>query len=300
METQHTHKPATRPMRTDLDFEFSKIGADTFDLTDPYHLALTAPWPYFTLGVFGFYGIINLAFAGLYLAQPGCVANARPGSIADAFFFSIETLATVGYGVMAPATVYGHVVATAEIITGMAFTAIMTGLIFVRFSKPKARILYSENVVITRHNGRPHLIIRIGNRRNTMLTNTVARVHVLLPETTREGQTYRQVYELRLVRASAPIFPLTLVILHEIDEHSPLQRYDLKTIAGSDIRILLSLEARDPGLAAMVYDLKTYRASDILYGRRFVDTIQSSDEGGIIADLTKINLTEPDDEAPAE
>jgi inward rectifier potassium channel len=281
-------------MRTDLDFEFFKIGADRFDLTDPYHLALTAPWVWFTLGVFALYGVINLVFAGLYLAQPGCIANARPGSIADAFFFSIETLATVGYGEMAPANVYGHLVAASEIVTGMAFTAIMTGLVFVRFSKPKARILYSDNVVITRHNGRPNLIIRIGNRRTTMLTNATVRVHVLLPETSREGQTYRQAHELRLARASAPIFPLTLTIMHEIDEHSPLRRYDLKTIADTEMRILLSLEARDPGLAAMVYDLKTYRAADILYGRRFSDTIIVGGEGRVVVDLTRINLTEPD------
>jgi inward rectifier potassium channel len=295
METQHTHRPATRPMRTDLDFEFFKIGADRFDLTDPYHLALTAPWPSFTLGVFGLYGVINLIFAALYLAQPGCVANARPGSVADAFFFSIETLATVGYGEMTPATTYGHMVAAAEIISGMAFTAIMTGLTFVRFSKPKARILYSDNVVITRHNGRPNLIIRIGNRRTTMLTNTTVRVHALLMETSREGQSYRQAYELLLARASAPIFPLTLTIMHEIDAQSPLHRYDLKTLADTDIRILLSLEARDPELAAMIYDLKTYRASDILYGRRFVDTVLRTGESGIVVDLTRINVTEPDD-----
>ena len=282
-------------MRTDLDFEFFKIGADRFDLTDPYHLALTAPWPHFTLGVFAFYGVINLVFAALYLAQPGCVANVRPGSVADAFFFSIETLATVGYGEMAPATVYGHLVAAAEIVTGMAFTAIMTGLIFVRFSKPKARILYADNIVITRHNGRPNLIMRIGNRRTTMLTNTSVRVHALLQETTREGQTYRQAYELRLARASAPIFPLTLTIMHEIDDASPLRRYALESIADTDLRILLSLEARDPALAAMVYDLKTYRASDILYGRRFVDTVLGTGEGRIIVDLTRINLTESDD-----
>ena len=282
-------------MRTDLDFEFFKIGADRFDLTDPYHLALTAPWAWFTLGVFVLYGIINLVFAGLYLAQPGCIANARPGSIADAFFFSIETLATVGYGEMAPATAYGHLVAATEIVTGMAFTAIMTGLVFVRFSKPKARIVYADNVVITRHNGRPNLTMRIGNRRTTMLTNAAVRVHVLLPETSREGQTSRRAYELRLASASAPIFPLTLTIMHEIDEHSPLHRYDLKTIADADIRILLSLEARDPGLAAMVYDLKTYRGPDILYGRRFVDTVLSSGDGGIVVDLTRIHLTEPDD-----
>jgi inward rectifier potassium channel len=286
-------------MRTDLDFEFFKIGADAFDLTDPYHLALTAPWAYFTLGVFVLYGVINLVFAGLYLAQPGCVTNARPGSIADAFFFSIETLATVGYGEMAPATAYGHLVAATEIVTGMAFTAIMTGLVFVRFSKPKARILYSDNIVVSRHNGRPHLIIRIGNRRTTMLTNTSVRLHALLRETTQEGQIYRQAYELRLARASAPIFPLTLTIMHEIDEHSPLSRYDLRTISETDIRILLSLEARDPGLAATVYDLKTYRASDILYGRRFSDTVLGGGEGRIVVDLTRINLTEPDEDAEA-
>ena len=298
METQHTHPPRSRPMRTDLDFEFFKIGADRFDLTDPYHLALTAPWPHFAVGVFVLYGFINLIFAALYLAQPGCVANARPGSVADAFFFSIETLATVGYGEMAPATAYGHSVAAAEIISGMAFTAIMTGLIFVRFSKPKARILYAENLVITRHNGRPNLIMRIGNRRSTMLTNTSVRVHALLQETTREGQTYRQAHELSLARASAPIFPMTLTIMHEIDEHSPLHPYDLKTLAQADIRIFLSLEARDPDLAAMVYDLKTYRASDILYGRRFVDTVVRMSEGGIVVDLTRINLTEPDEGEP--
>ncbi len=282
-------------MRTDLDFEFFKIGADRFDLTDPYHLALTAPWPHFTLGVFSFYGLINLVFAALYVAQPGCVANARPGSIADAFFFSIETLATVGYGEMTPATTYGHLVAAAEIVTGMAFTAIFTGMIFVRFSKPKARILYSDNPVITRHNGRPHLIIRIGNRRSTMLTNTNVRVHALIQETTREGLSYRQAYELRLVSASAPIFPLTLTIMHEIDAQSPLHRFALETLAQTDTRILVSLEARDPALAAMVYDLKTYRASDILYGRRFVDTVLQATDGRIVVDLTRINLTEPDD-----
>lgn len=285
-------------MRTDLDFEFFKIGADRFDLTDPYHLALTAPWPYFALGVFVLYGVVNLVFAALYVAQPGCVANMRPGSIADAFFFSLETLATVGYGEMAPATVYGHAVAAAEIVIGMAFTAITTGLIFVRFSKPKARILYANNVVITRHNGKPHLIMRIGNRRTTMLTNTAMRVHALLHETTREGQTYRQACELRLVRPTAPIFPLTLTIMHEIDEHSPLHRYDLEGLAQTDIRLFLSVEARDPALAATVYDLKTYRGADILYGRRFVDTVLTAMEGGIVVDLTRIHLTEPDDGGP--
>jgi inward rectifier potassium channel len=148
--------------------------------------------------------------------------------------------------------------------------------------------------VITRHNGRPNLIMRMGNRRTTMLTNTAVRVHVLVPETSQEGQTIRQAYELRLARASAPIFPMTLTIMHEIDAQSPLHRFDLTAIADTDIRILLSVEARDPELAAMVYDLKTYRSSDILHGRRFVDTILRGDAGRIVVDLTRIHLTESD------
>ena len=177
----------TNPGR-DFGFQFAKIGASRFDLRDPYHLALTVRWPAFVLAVFALYGLITTLFAVLYLAQPGCVANARPGSLADAFFFSIETLATVGYGEMAPATLYGHLVSSAEIICGMAFTAIMTGLVFVRFSKPKAKIVYADNPVITRHNGRPTLMIRIGNGRMTMLTDTHLRLSALIGETTREGR----------------------------------------------------------------------------------------------------------------
>ncbi|MEO8926220.1 MAG: ion channel [Caulobacteraceae bacterium] len=122
-----------------VNFSFAKIGASRFDFSDPYHLALTARWPAFALAIFTLYGLITALFAALYLAQPGCVANARAGSIGDAFFFSIETLATVGYGEMAPATLYGHLVSSAEIVSGMAFTAIMTGLEHDHFRMERSR-----------------------------------------------------------------------------------------------------------------------------------------------------------------
>nr|MBA3811271.1 hypothetical protein [Caulobacteraceae bacterium] len=211
---------ATSPRRVrnnparDFGFQFAKIGASRLDLRDPYHLALSVPWPVFIATVFALYGLITTLFALLYLVQAGCVANARPGSLFDAFFFSIETLATVGYGEMAPATLYGHLVASAEIICGMAFTAIMTGLVFVRFSKPRARILYADNPVITRHNGRQTLMIRIGNGRMTMLTDTHLRLSALIRETTREGRDYRRVHHLRIAPAMAQMFPLTLTVMH--------------------------------------------------------------------------------------
>src|SRR5579859_1130155 len=283
-----------RVIKTSFGLEFSQIGASRYDLSDPYHLALTVRWPTFVAGVFAAYGVINLIFAGLYLAQPGCIANARPGSIGDAFFFSIETLATVGYGVMAPANLYGHVVVSAEIITGIAFTAIMTGLIFVRFSKAKAKIVYADVAVITRHNGRPTMMFRIGNARASVMTQVRVEVNALVRETTAEGGSYRRLQELTLARSSIPVFPMVLVLMHEIDEHSPLAGLDEQALAQSNMTIILSLEARDPQLAAMVYDMKAYFARDIRPGMRFVDAVSQQD-GRTVADLRRISLIEPDE-----
>jgi inward rectifier potassium channel len=123
--------------------ELVKRGASRYDLHDPYHIALSMSWKGFALAFVGFELCVNVIFALLYLARPGCIASARPGAFSDVFFFSLETLAMVGYGTMAPATLYGHVVSAVEILCGMAFTAILTGLLFVRFSKPRSKILFA-------------------------------------------------------------------------------------------------------------------------------------------------------------
>jgi inward rectifier potassium channel len=284
---------ARQVIRTSFGLEFAKIGASRYDLTDPYHLALTVRWPTFAAGVFGAYGLINLLFALLYLAQPGCIAHARPGSMPDAFFFSIETLATVGYGVMAPAGLYGHLVASAEIVTGMAFTAIMTGLVFVRFSKAKAKILYADVAVIARHNGRQTLMFRIGNARTSVMTQLRVEANALVQEETAEGGRYRRLHELPLIRSSIPVFPMVLTLMHDIDEHSPLTGLDEAALAESDLTIILSIEARDPQLAATVYDMKAYFARDIRPRMRFVGAV-TQEEGRTVADLRRISEIEPD------
>ena len=120
-------------------FEVTKTGVSRFDLRDPYHLAVTLRWPEFFVALLLVDLVINLVFALLYWAEPGSIANTGPSFI-NAFFFSIETLATVGYGVMAPATLYGHIVSSVEILCGLIFTALVTGLIFVRFSKAAAEV----------------------------------------------------------------------------------------------------------------------------------------------------------------
>jgi inward rectifier potassium channel len=156
--------------------ELVKRGPARYDFSDPYHIAIELSWKGFALAFVGLELGINIVFALLYLARPGCVANMRPGSFSDAFFFSLETLATVGYGTMAPAALYGHIVSAIEIVCGMVFSAIMTGVLFVRFSKPTPRILYAQQAVVTSHNCSPTLMVRIANGRMTLLTNATVRM----------------------------------------------------------------------------------------------------------------------------
>src|SRR5579871_792574 len=222
------------------EIELTKIGVRRFDIRDPYHFALTVSWRGFAIAVLLLYGVINLFFAALYLLNPGSISNARPGALSDAFFFSIETLATVGYGEMAPATPMGHLIAAVEIIVGMAFTAIMTGLLFVRFSKPRAKIVYADKAVITSHNGVSTLMVRIGNGRANLLTNVQLQLHALIKEISREGHSSFNMHELKLGREKVPSFPLLLTLMHTIDASSPLLGFDAEAMVQSEVRLFVS------------------------------------------------------------
>lgn len=287
-------RPGTRQSRASYGLEFTKIGARRFDWSDPYHMALTAPWWAFLAGVFGLYLGIVVVFAALFLAEPGSIAGARPGALSDAVFFSLETLATVGYGEMSPADFYGHVVAAIEIVVGVGFTAIMTGLLFVRFSRPRPRILYADTAVICRYNGRRTLTIRIGNPRTSILSQVRVELNALVRETTIEGGRFRRLQPLPLLRPSVPIFPMVLTLMHEIDETSPLHGQTAEILAASDLVLVLSVEARDPDLAATVFDVHSYRATQIRPGMRYVDAVTQGEDGLTVADLTRLSQIEPD------
>jgi inward rectifier potassium channel len=267
------------------------------DWRDPYHFALAMSWPRFAALFLGVNLSLNFLFALLYLAQPGSLVNARPGSLVDAFFFSVETLATVGYGVMSPATLYAHVVATTEIFTGMTFMTIMTGLVFVRFSRPRARVIYAEHAVVGHFNGERTLMIRIGNGRAHAMAEANAKLSALISEWTSEGQFFRRVYDLNLLRSQIPIFGLTWTLMHKIDETSPLYKYDAESFPKFVMRLFLSIEARDPMLSAHVYDGKDYDPSEVLFGSRYADAVAVDEQGRTIADLSRVGWTEPENTA---
>jgi inward rectifier potassium channel len=276
------------------DLEVEKKGVSRFDFRDPYHLAVALSWPQFLIAMLALYLSANIAFATLFWMVPGSVANVRPGSPLDNFFFSVETLSTVGYGRMYPTTLYGHMIASVEIACGVAFTAILTGLTFVRFSRPRAKILFAANPVVAMHNGQPTLMIRVGNGRAAPLMDARAQLSILLFERTTEGTLFRRAQELRLQRSHLPVFPLTWTLMHVLSERSPLFGYNASQVAEADVRMFLTLEARDPTLATTVHDVRAYGPTDIRFGMRYMDAITVAEGGRVVADLTRINALEPD------
>jgi inward rectifier potassium channel len=288
-------EPGEKAARVRLGtYEFRKKGISRFDLRDPYHLAVALTWPQFLAALLTLYLSVNFVFAVLYWAVPGSVANVRPHSLADTFFFSIETLATVGYGEMYPATLYGRVVAATEIVCGIAFTAILTGLTFVRFSRPRAKLVFAANPVVAMHNGKQTLMVRIGNGRPAILADAAAKLNVLLSETTTEGKLFHRAQELRLERAHIPFFPLFWTLMHVLDERSPLHGYDTARAIEADMQVFVTLEARDPTLATTVHDIRNYAAEDIRFGMRYTDAVTTASDGTPVLDLTKIGALEPD------
>ena len=275
-------------------YEIGKRGAVRFDWRDPYHIAVGLSWPRFLVLMIGLDLALNAGFAALYWAVPGCLANARPGSFADAFFFSLETLATVGYGVMAPVTLWGHAVASAEILAGMMFTALATGLTFVRFSRPRAKILYADRAVVSRHDGALTLMLRIANGRDSLLVDGAARLYALIAERTREGQYFRRIHELPLLRPRIPIFGLTWTLMHVLDAASPLAGMDPEALRRREVRLFLAVTAREPTLAAEVHDIHDYGAEDVAFGMRYAEAVTVDALGRPVADLRLVGTLEPE------
>jgi inward rectifier potassium channel len=276
------------------DYAIRKTGVARFDWRDPYYFAIALSWPRFLLSLIALFATINLVFATLYLIGPVPLTNAHPGSLSDTFFFSLETATTVGYGDMYPADHYGRIVAGSEMMVGVAFTALTTGLLFVRFSRPKAQIRYARNAVVACHNGQPTLMIRIGNARAGLISNASAHVGLLRISRAPDGQKLRQIYELPSIRPQVPLFTLTWTLMHAIDEASPLFGYDAARLIEDDVHLWISVEGHDVVLATTIFDTQAYGPAEILYGMRYVGTISADAEGHPTADLRELSQIEPD------
>jgi inward rectifier potassium channel len=272
--------------------EFLKINAAPRDWHDGYHWVLSLKWPQFALFLVVSYIAINLVFATLYVIGDG-IADLRPHSFPAAFFFSVETLATVGYGHNYPATLYGHVVVTVEIFLGMIWLAVITGLIFVRFSRPTARVLFSRNILIGNHHGHPSIMFRVANLRHTSMADARFRLGFSRDETVVEGEQVRRFYALKVYPEHMIRFPAALTIRHTIDEDSPLYGETAESLAECDAFFVASVVSMETVMAAHVQSQQDYTYDEIRWGERFVDIYEEREDGKLQVDYGRIHDTEP-------
>ena len=258
---------------------------------DISHRCMTASWPSFIAGAALVFVVFNAIFALFYWIADQPVSNVPDGAYIDYLYFSIETLSTAGYGDMHPQTHYGHFVAAAELFTGIFSMSLMTGLIFARFSRPNARLLFADHPVISSHEGKPTLMIRFVNERHNIIGNATAKLWLLRNEVSSEGGSLRRFYELPLLRNEHPALALSWTIYHVLDEQSPL--YGLKTedFAASDVSLMVVVSGYDVVAAQTIHARKSYDYPAIRFGQRYADILDRAEDGRLRIDYGRFHET---------
>lgn len=287
--------PRNRPRlvpRTRSD-QIRRVNLHTKRWQDLYLGALTMGWGWFLLYGSALYIAVNALFAGLYLLQPGSIQNARPGSFADAFFFSVQCISTIGFGNLLPVTLYANILTTAEAILSLAIVALATGSVFARISRPRARVVFARYAVIAPHNGVPTLSIRLGNERSSQILAADVRVTLLRFERTAEGAEFRRFYDLELARGQTPVFALTFTVMHHIDERSPLFGCTPEAMLEEDAECLITVTGLEEITSQTVHARHSYVPEEIRWGHRFRDIFAQDPRGRRYIDYSGFHHTEP-------
>lgn len=300
MKRRKKNSPKTKPARVHLvpradedPVTITKIGGNARRWGDFYVRWMSATWQRFLLLFVSSFFLINLVFASVYY-EIGGIENAEPDSFADAFFFSVQTLSTVGYGHWSPISLAANITVSIEVMVGILFAAVATGLIFSKFSRPTARVIFSNVAVINSYNGTPHLMFRLANQRSNRIVD--ARIHVALlrKETSSEGQKMRRFYDMELARRQMPILQLSWTVMHAIDKDSPLYGADVEKLKEWDGEIVVSLAGIDETFAQTVYARHSYLPDDIIADAMFVDVVTRHEEdNGVEVDLMRFHDTAP-------
>ena len=286
-------KKATPVSMRSGQVEFVKVNTDAWRWRDVYRWLLSLRWPQFAALVGALYIALNLLFATLYAVDANSIAGTTGGQwFYDCFFFSVQTLATVGYGHMYPQTLYGHIVTTIEIMSGLFLLAVMAGLIFVRFSRPIARIAFSKSIVIAPLNGKPTLMVRVGNENHHSMVEAEFRIMFSRDEPLIEGGDFRYFYNLKLHFDRLTVFPAALTLRHVIDETSPLHQATPESLESGRALFFVSVVGVDPVIAAAVQTQQDYTWRDVRFGERFVEIYTQSGQGQLTVDYGRLHETE--------
>lgn len=268
-------------------------GQDGSRYTDIYHAVLTAPWWLFFAGLVTFFVVINFVFALLYMSDPNSLAHARHGNFWDAYLFSVETIGSINYTVFVPQTLYANIVVSIEAFFGILTIALFTGIIFARFSRPYARVVFSRKAVIIPFDGVPTLMFRVANQRGNSIVDAEVRLTMAKQQTSREGIVMRRFEDLKPMRQRSSLFALSWTIMHRIDRHSPLYGMTADKWREQQIEVVVMLSGLDEALADRIYARHSYSADDIVWDHKFVDVLSFTDHGRRVVDLTRFHDTEP-------
>ena len=260
---------------------------------DLYHLFMTVGWLALFARFAALFLLFNLTFAWLYELRPGGIANLNPPGYWGYFFFSVETLATVGYGDMHPQTLFAHVLAAIEIFIGMMSVGLIAGIMFARFSRPFARFLFADQVVIRTVDGLLTLMLRAANARQNVIMEAHAELRLIRDERTVEGMPIRRIHDLRLRRNQHPIFAFGWTLLHIIDESSPLHGESEHSLMLSRANLLLSVAGTDESTGQTLMARKHYSAAAIRWNHSFADILTVDPDGSDRFDYTKFHQVEP-------
>jgi inward rectifier potassium channel len=295
-----------RLVNRDGSFNVVRDGLPFWSSLSLYHAALDLSWPGFLLVAGSGYLLINALFAGLYLlCGTGSLQGMGPFPIADpflrAFFFSVETFGTIGYGNIAPVDLGAHVVVTLESFAGLVSLALLTGLIFARFSRPSARLLFSRTAIVAPYRGMSAFEFRVVNQRRSQLIEVDCKVMLSRVEQ-RDGKPLRTFHQLPLERTKVTFFPAAWTVVHPIDDASPLRGATRDSLLADDAEFIVLLTGYDETFAAIVHTRTSYKPHEIVWGARFTDVFNHGDPRGVMSiDIGRLHRIEPAElPAPAE
>ncbi|MDE2338283.1 MAG: hypothetical protein KGL14_03285 [Gammaproteobacteria bacterium] len=260
---------------------------------DLYHVFMTVTWPRLFLSFAGFFFAFNLLFAGVYSLQANDIAHVNPPGFWGRFFFSVETLATVGYGDMHPQTVFAHVIASFEIFVGMMSLALIAGMMFARFSRPTARILFAHHAVIRPLDGQPTLMLRAANERHNVIMEAQARLRLVRDERSVEGYRIRRIHDLPLRRSEQPAFLFGWTLMHTLTPESPLASATAESLQAENAFLILTILGIDETTGQTLMARHEYPPEMLRWQHSFADILIPGADGIDRFDYSRFHNIEP-------
>ena len=286
-------RPQNRMVTRDGSLHVLRKGLPRFSWSDLYHLLLNLSWPKFLGLIAGGYVFTNVLFALAYLIEGNGIANAKPGNFLDAYFFSVQTMASIGYGALYPQTVYANTLVSIEALLGLMGLSMATGLMFTRFTRATAKVRFTNVALIYPYDEVPTLIFRVANERKSWILEAQIRVTMVKSEVNKEGHFMRRFYDLSLTRSDSPLFSLSWTVMHPIDRESPLYGMTPEMMIDEEIEIVVMLTGIDETLSQTIHARHSFVPQEILWNVQFVDIMSRTSEGKICIDYSRFHDVTP-------